>query len=85
MKKYCTAFSLIFLTFSLFAKSTYKIPNQHTLAYSSENIITNWDFFWDKLVLPENQTEVPDLVVKTPSDWNKYELPPEIRKITKKE
>ncbi len=84
MKRNFAAFIfLIFLNFSLFANSTYKIPNQHTLEYSSENIITNWDFFWDKLVLPENQSEVPNLVVKTPSDWNKYELPPEIKKITK--
>ena len=57
--------------------------NPELLSTSSENIITEWDFFWGKFVFPTDTTTKPDLTVKAPSDWNKYPLPDEIRKIAK--
>ena len=75
--------STVLLNLSIFAVSTYKIENPDTLKLSSETIITDWDFYWGKFISPFDTTTPPDLVVKAPSDWNKYDLPEDIKKITK--
>ena len=84
MKKHLTLlFTLLCLNFSFFAASVYQIENPDLLRTGSENIITSWDFYWGKFIPPSDTTTAPDLTVKAPSDWNKYELPDEIKKITK--
>ena len=84
MKKLFTSIiTILCLCFSGFAASTYKIENPSLLDSSSENIITQWDFYWGKFISPSDNSTSPDLAVTAPSDWNKYPLPDEIRKITK--
>lgn len=84
MKKIsCLLLSLVILSSLTFAEASYSIKNPELLSTSSENIITEWDFFWGKFVFPTDTTTKPDLTVKAPSDWNKYPLPDEIRKIAK--
>ncbi len=84
MKKIsCLLLSLVILSSLAFAEASYSIKNPELLSTSSENIITEWDFFWGKFVFPTDTTTKPDLIVKAPSDWNKYPLPDEIRKIAK--
>ena len=97
MKKIsCILLSLVLLTASVFGEASYKVENPDELGTSSLNIITEWDFYWGKFVLPdagdtaagngENSqiSDIPHLVVTAPSDWNKYPLPDDIKKIAKK-
>lgn len=84
MKKLLNILLTLFcISLPVFAVSTYAVENPYALETSSENIITEWDFFWGKFISPSDTSTLPDLVVKAPSDWNKYPLPEEIRKITK--
>lgn len=84
MKKLLTLLSaLLCLNLSVFANSVYTIENPETLAKSSENIITDWDFFWEKFVYPTDTKTPPDIIVRAPSDWNKYKLQDDFRKIAK--
>ena len=78
-----TGFSLNFLSAQNKNISTYKIQNPEALKNSSLEVHTNWDFFWGKFVPPYDTSAKPDLVVAAPSDWNKYDLPEDIKKITK--
>ena len=71
-------FTMLCLHFSFFAESVYQIENPDILHNGSENIITNWDFYWGKFIPPSDTTTAPDITVKAPSDWNKYDLPDEI-------
>lgn len=75
--------SMFLLNLSIFAVSTYSIKDADALKLSSENIITDWDFYWGKFVPPTDTQTKPDLVVQVPSDWNKYKLPDDIKQITK--
>ena len=63
--------------------STYKIEDPDVLKKSNIEIHTNWDFFWEKFIAPYDKSAKPDLIVSAPSDWNKYPLSDEIRRITK--
>ncbi len=84
MKKYLTLiFTMLCFQISIFAGSTYKIEDPDVLRKSSENIITDWDFYWGKFISPSDTSTKPDLVVQAPSDWNKYNLPEEMQKIAK--
>lgn len=86
MKKFILLFLSITILSSLsFAEAAYSIKNPQSLSSSSENIITDWDFFWGKFVSPTDKATKADLTVNAPSDWNKYPLPDEIRKIAKPE
>ena len=82
--------SLIILDFQLSASASYKVENPKLLEKSSLNIITDWDFYWGRKVTPASDftsdqlSEIPHITVSVPSDWNKYPLPQEIKKITKK-
>ena len=89
-KKLGILFTLIFLNFFLTAATSYRIENPKGLEKSSLNIITDWDFYWGKLVKndtllsQEELAKIPHIKVTAPSDWNKYPLPDEIKAITKK-
>ncbi len=84
MKKYLALiFTILCFHISFFASSSYKIEDPDILRKSSENIITNWDFYWGKFISPLDTSTKPDLIVTIPSDWNKYNLPEEIHKIAK--
>ena len=84
MKKILTVlFTLLCLNVSIFAASTYKVEDPELLETSYENIITDWDFYWGRFVPASDTTAKPDLVVSAPSDWNKYDLPEEYKKIAK--
>ena len=82
---YCLA-SLCF-THTLLAQtnniSTYKIPDPESLEKNNLEIHTDWDFYWGKFIVPYDKTIKPDLIVSAPSDWNKYNLSDDIKKITK--
>ena len=75
--------TVLFINLSIFAASTYAVQNPASLEKTSETIITDWDFYWGKFIAPSDKTTEPDLIVKVPSDWNKYDLPEKIREITK--
>ena len=62
--------------------STYRIENPQDLKTSNLEISTNWDFYWGKFVPPYDTSAKPDAVVHAPSDWNKYPLSDDIKKIT---
>lgn len=84
MKKLLIFFiSLFCLHFSIFSAATYRIENPELLEKTSENIITDWDFFWGRFIPPRDKKAIPDLTVRVPSDWNNYNLPENIRKIAK--
>ncbi len=84
MKKlFAIGLFLISFQFSIFAAASYRVENPQALAVASQTIITDWDFFWGKFISPLDKKTQPDLTVKVPSDWNKYELPEEIKEITK--
>lgn len=80
---------LLSLSFSipLFAQtntiSTYRIQNPESLKKNKLEIHTDWDFYWGKFIAPYDKTAKPDLIVSAPSDWNKYPLPDDIKKISK--
>ena len=63
--------------------STYKIPDPESLEKNNLEIHTDWDFYWGKFIVPYDKTIKPDLIVSAPSDWNKYNLSDDIKKITK--
>ena len=63
--------------------SSFRIEDPDSLKSSSLEIHTKWDFFWGKFIPPYDASAKPDLVVTTPSDWNKYDLPEDVKKITK--
>lgn len=81
------ALSLIFIfvlaNLSCFAGAAYMIKNPSQLENSSENIITDWDFYWGSFISPDDTSTPPTLTVKAPSDWNKYALPDQAKKIAK--
>ena len=71
------------LTLCSFARASYMIKDPSLPENSSENIITGWDFYWGTFISPDDTSTPPTLTVKVPSDWNKYALPDEARKIAK--
>jgi len=90
MKFYKKSLIILFLFIfysitSLFSQnkkiSTFRIQNPQLLATSSLEINTDWDFFWGKFVIPYDTSIKPDLQVSAPSDWNKYPLSEDIKKI----
>ena len=85
MKK-CTIFAFLiftFFSFNLFATSSYRIENPELLNKYYLDINADWDFFWGKFVPPYDTSTKPDITVATPSDWNKYPLSDDVRKIAK--
>ena len=69
----------------LFAQgASYKIENPDLLAKEVLTIETQWDFYWGKFVGPEDEATAPDIQVTVPCEWNKYDLPQEVRRIAKK-
>lgn len=78
-----TCFSLTMLSAENSKISTYRIENPEVFKESYLEIHTDWDFYWGKFISPYDKNATPDIIVSTPSDWNKYPLPDEIKKITK--
>ena len=78
-----TCFSLTMLSAENFKISTYRIENPEVFKKSYLEIHTDWDFYWGKFISPYDKNAKPDIIVSTPSDWNKYPLSDEIKKITK--
>ena len=69
----------------LFAQgASYKIENLELLAKEVLTIETQWDFYWGKFIEPDDNTTTPDFKVTVPGEWNKYDLPQEVRRIAKK-
>ena len=96
MKKFLifVSFALLVLAGSsrLFAKeqaptysgASYKIEDPQLLSQKNVPIVTDWDFYWGKFISPSDITTQPDLRVPVPGDWNKYSLPEQAKKISKK-
>ncbi len=78
-----TCFSLTMLSAENSRISTYRIENPEVFKKSYLEIHTDWDFYWGKFISPYDKNAKPDIIVSTPSDWNKYPLSDEIKKITK--
>ena len=89
MKRFIKIVSFALLIFccgaGLFAQgASYKVLNPEHLEEGHITIDTEWDFFWGKFVSPSDKTTAPDLQVKVPCEWNKYDLPPEAKSVAKK-
>ncbi len=82
MKKFILIFLISLFSFSAFSLSEYHVENPELLKTSQLKIETNWDFYWARFVRPSDTSE-PDFVVTVPSSWNKYDLPDDIKEITK--
>jgi hypothetical protein len=82
MKKFILIFLISLFSFSAFSLSEYHVENPELLKTSQLKIESNWDFYWARFVRPSDTSE-PDFVVTVPSSWNKYDLPDDIKEITK--
>ena len=85
MKKSAFLLIMIFSCLQLHANiSTFKIKDPSIMENSYVELDTEWDFFWKQFVSTYDICAKPDLIVKVPSDWNKYPLNNEISEIAKK-
>lgn len=83
MKKFIALILIPFFAFSAFSLSEYHVENPELLKKSHLKIESEWDFYWGRFVNPAEESQ-PDALVIVPSSWNKYDLPEEIKEITRK-
>lgn len=87
MKKRLFCLSIfILLVSSLFSEnkssiSELRIMNPEYLEKNYISLDTEWDFFWNKFIEPQDMHSVPDLKVNVPSKWNDYNLSQEAKLI----
>ncbi len=65
-------------------RSVFDVTDNISLENKKLALECQWDFYFNRFIMPQDTQSIPDFKVEVPKVWNDYEVPPEYRKAMKK-